>query len=98
MKMKTVDQLVQAIKTGKLKVTQANAEAVKKAWGESVIWDATFKATSLDCLPDPQGISEHSQLFEDWLVKAYCAKFASENETRHKFHLAREAILREEGL
>jgi hypothetical protein len=89
------EKLFKAIKSHTLKVTQHNAEVVKKAYIDCSIFNEGLKRAALENLPDPDGISSYPQVFEDWLVKAYRRNFKSTDEVRAALHSVRDKILAE---
>jgi hypothetical protein len=90
--LKKPEELFQAIKAGTLNPTQANAEVVKDAYAESVMWNATFEAVGLADLPDPEGIHSYEQVFEDWLALVYRENFNSSGDVRAALHQVRDQI------
>lgn len=91
----THEKLYKAIKAGKLRVNKRNAAAVRDAYCWAVLWDQGLKDLGLDDLPDPDGISEYPQVFENWLVKAFAGNFESEEETRAAFHKLRALVIKD---
>jgi hypothetical protein len=86
-------QLMALIKAGTLEVNQRNAERVKDAWIDALQWDELFRKSGLQWLPDPEGLSEAPQVFEEWLVVAYAGNFKSADEARAALHTVRDEVI-----
>lgn len=91
-------KLKEQIAAGALEANQLNAERVKEAWAEAVLWDQVFKETGLESLPDPEGLGEGAQVLEDWLVEAYSSDLRSPDEVRAALNCVREEIIADRDL
>lgn len=98
-KIKDIETLIAAIRSGSLPVTQANLKKVHDAWSTMIVLDAALKEALLDHLPDPEATDLWAPLLEDWIAAALVSRsIYPAAETRKRLRSARRKILRSHGL
>ena len=91
-----VEEVLSLIRAGSMKVNEENAERVKNAWRNSLLWRGVFEKAGLGSLPDPEGAyTDGPEALEEWLFQAYKGNFKEEYHCRMAFNRVKAAILEE---